>query len=248
MSNTRTPFCKICFDAKKPASDYNSHYVRASMDPKSAITCPILMATECRYCHGFGHTISRCEVRERNNQKRAAHAAAPAPAPAAVAPAKEPLSNNKFALLEEEEQPVLCQPSNGYARAARAAPAVSIPAPVARPVVVQAPHVRQQRQEPQQRYNNSRPYLSRREYEERERNTVEAQRREAELKEAQRIEEERMQAQRIEEQNKSKQVARRISRTPEEWREVDRIRALIALQEKRYPNARIGLADPDEDW
>lgn len=256
MSNSRTPFCKICFDAKKSASVYNSHYVRASMDPKSAITCPILLATECRYCHGFGHTISRCEVRERNNQKRAtgeqathhtyAPAAAQAAAPSAPAPApaaKRPSSNNKFALLEEEEdQPVLCKPSgNSYATVANSLPtppprAVVIPPPVPRPAVVQ------QRQSVANAVQ--RPYLSRRDYEERERNTVETQRREALRREAEKREEERKEAEaeRLEAQRRAQEAAKPRVRTAGELREIARIRACIKV------NPECRFADPDEDW
>ncbi len=239
MSNSRTPFCKICFDAKKPASVYNSHYVRASMDPKSAITCPILLATECRYCHGFGHTISRCEVRERNNQKRAtATAQATVPShPAAPAAAKKPSSNNKFALLEEEEdKPVLCKPSgNSYARVANSLPtppprAVAIPPPVPRPAVVAN--------------SVQRPYLSRRDYEERERNTIEGQRREALRREAEKREEERKEAEaeRLEAERRAQEAAKPKVKTAGELREIARIRACI----KANPECR--FADPDEDW
>lgn len=62
--------CKICFDAGKPESEYMSHHIRKTADPNSDIVCPVLLATECRYCHGLGHTLSRCPIREANNKRR----------------------------------------------------------------------------------------------------------------------------------------------------------------------------------
>lgn len=116
-TNTKSvskPFCKICFDAGKPESQYTSHYIRKTTDPNSAITCPILLATECRYCHQMGHTISRCTLREQNNRARDAPAprpvavAAPAPVstprPVAVAVSTTRQSNSRFAALDDDEE------------------------------------------------------------------------------------------------------------------------------------------------
>ena len=113
--NTRTvskPFCKICFDAGKPESQYTSHYIRKTTDPNSAITCPILLATECRYCHKMGHTISRCTLREQNNRARDAPAPVQAPVqapvsstrPVAVAAPVARQSNSRFAALDDDEE------------------------------------------------------------------------------------------------------------------------------------------------
>ena len=64
------PFCKVCQDAGKTEAEYTSHFVRRTTDPNSEVICPTLLATECRYCHGLGHTLSRCPVRENNNRRR----------------------------------------------------------------------------------------------------------------------------------------------------------------------------------
>ena len=58
----RKPFCKVCFDAGKPESEYTSHCVKASdrMTGTTIITCPTLLNTECRYCYGLGHTAKFC--------------------------------------------------------------------------------------------------------------------------------------------------------------------------------------------
>lgn len=120
-TNTKSvskPFCKICFDAGKPESQYTSHYIRKTTDPNSAITCPILLATECRYCHQMGHTISRCTLREQNNRARDAPAQAPrqvqasstrpvqasSTRPVAVAVSTTRQSNSRFAALDDDEE------------------------------------------------------------------------------------------------------------------------------------------------
>jgi hypothetical protein len=56
------PYCAHCFNLKKPESVYKSHFLRASPDPKSAVVCPELLATNCRYCFKNGHTVGACPV------------------------------------------------------------------------------------------------------------------------------------------------------------------------------------------
>lgn len=107
------PFCKVCFDAGKTESEYTSHYVRKTPDPNSELLCPVLKATECRYCHQMGHTISRCSVREQNNNRRRPDVAQ-APVQVAqqqqaqvvqqVAPLAPKKSNNKYAAFEEDDE------------------------------------------------------------------------------------------------------------------------------------------------
>lgn len=123
------PFCKVCFDAKKPESVYTSHFVRKTKDPNSEPTCPIVMATECRYCHKLGHTISRCVLREQNNARRDAQAQVRVQAPAPVhAPVRN--ANNRFSLFEEDEEVVVetvvaDYPSLGKTNTATVAPKMS---------------------------------------------------------------------------------------------------------------------------
>ncbi len=62
VQSTKKPYCKVCFDAGKPESEYPSHWVRSLPDRtgKTNVTCPTLLNTECRYCYQNGHTTKFC--------------------------------------------------------------------------------------------------------------------------------------------------------------------------------------------
>ena len=64
--------CKFCMDAGKSEEEYTNHFLRESKDPNSRITCPTLLATECRYCFKKGHTVSKCAklLKEKNGQQK----------------------------------------------------------------------------------------------------------------------------------------------------------------------------------
>jgi hypothetical protein len=68
--SNKKPFCKVCQDAGKPESQYTSHYVRSMPDKsgKTNVTCPTLLATECRFCYKLGHTTKFCPVIEANKK------------------------------------------------------------------------------------------------------------------------------------------------------------------------------------
>lgn len=75
----RKPLCKVCKDAGKVEIEYTSHFLRSLPDRngKITITCPTLLAAECRYCHKQGHTIKFCsvitdnkKVEERSNRRQ----------------------------------------------------------------------------------------------------------------------------------------------------------------------------------
>lgn len=53
-------FCKVCQDAGKPESIYTSHNVRQTQDKNSPVTCPTLLAQECRVCFKRGHSSKYC--------------------------------------------------------------------------------------------------------------------------------------------------------------------------------------------
>ena len=62
-SNANKPRCKFCYDAKKPASEYNSHCVKNN---KGDTICPTLLSIQCNYCHKTGHTVSKCKMIRKN--------------------------------------------------------------------------------------------------------------------------------------------------------------------------------------
>lgn len=76
---TKKPYCKVCFDAGKPESEYTSHWVRTLPDRtgKSKVTCPTLLNTECCYCYQSGHTVKFCPAikQDKEREKRRAKAA-----------------------------------------------------------------------------------------------------------------------------------------------------------------------------
>ena len=63
----KKPFCKVCFDAKKPREVYESHWVR---DREGNVTCITLNEQECRYCYKKGHTVKFCNEVARINKER----------------------------------------------------------------------------------------------------------------------------------------------------------------------------------
>ncbi len=61
--------CSMCFNAGRDS--YNTHFLRESRDPNSKITCPFLLAIECRYCGKYGHTKNYCPVFKFKNYSSA---------------------------------------------------------------------------------------------------------------------------------------------------------------------------------
>jgi len=55
------PFCKVCFDAGKPESEYTSHYLKSSPGPTGKLVCPTLLNQSCLTCGKCGHTSSYCD-------------------------------------------------------------------------------------------------------------------------------------------------------------------------------------------
>ena len=173
-NNQKKPFCKVCFDAKKPESEYTSHYVRSRPDQNgnTIVTCPILSATECRYCYKFGHTIKFCNVLEEkkkkdNKDKSVAIRNQKAAERNAVVPVSLKRDNatyaGKFASLYDEEEEVV-KPnvlvanndfptlnkkevkfeatSNSNWASVAAKPAAPVEKPVAKPATVQKAQAR----------------------------------------------------------------------------------------------------------
>ena len=69
-NNSKKPYCKVCHDAGKPESMYTSHCVKTYNVSTGAtnVTCPTLLALECRYCFKNGHTVKFCPVLEDNRK------------------------------------------------------------------------------------------------------------------------------------------------------------------------------------
>lgn len=70
--NAKKPHCKVCFDAKKPASEYTSHWVRSLPDRygNTVVICPTLLNTECKYCYKMGHTTKFCPAIKKNEKEK----------------------------------------------------------------------------------------------------------------------------------------------------------------------------------
>lgn len=63
-NKTVKPFCKVCFAAGKPESEYTNHFVRSSTGSDSKVICPTLLNLNCRYCGEGGHTVKFCKLIE----------------------------------------------------------------------------------------------------------------------------------------------------------------------------------------
>ena len=65
------PFCKVCYDAGLPVSDYTDHFVKDQPGPNGKVVCPTLHAQKCLTCGLPGHTSSYCPGTIRHEQERA---------------------------------------------------------------------------------------------------------------------------------------------------------------------------------
>ena len=90
--------CKFCKDAGKSEEEYMSHFLRESKDPESRITCPTLLAIECRFCFKRGHTVSKCaKLAKQKNGRNLQNA----PVKKAWSENTRPVAVNPFDLLSE---------------------------------------------------------------------------------------------------------------------------------------------------
>lgn len=46
------------------------HWLRENASYDSAIVCPVLLKTECRYCHKLGHNISKCQILANSKKEK----------------------------------------------------------------------------------------------------------------------------------------------------------------------------------
>ena len=64
-----TPYCKVCFDAGKPETEYTSHYLRSAPGPDGKLVCPTLLNQSCLTCGQRGHTSSYCDKRNQHQHQ-----------------------------------------------------------------------------------------------------------------------------------------------------------------------------------
>lgn len=65
------PFCKVCYDAGLPVTDYTSHFVKDQPGPNGKVVCPTLLAQKCLVCGIAGHTSSYCSQKNQQDAERA---------------------------------------------------------------------------------------------------------------------------------------------------------------------------------
>ena len=69
QSQTKKPFCKVCFDAGKTIAEYSTHYVRDR--PGGVVVCPTMLKQQCKYCKKNGHTPKHCPELEGKHEQPA---------------------------------------------------------------------------------------------------------------------------------------------------------------------------------
>lgn len=67
-TNNIKKYCKVCHDAGKSESEYQSHFIRENTNPNSKVVCPTLLSLECRYCSKKGHTVKYCKFLEKDKK------------------------------------------------------------------------------------------------------------------------------------------------------------------------------------
>ena len=101
-------FCKVCFDAGKPETEYTSHYPRSAPGPDGKLVCPTLLNQSCLTCGRKGHTSSYCGKRKPMTTTKPITMRTKPPAPTTMAmppPAKRAHYNpksNAFGALTDD--------------------------------------------------------------------------------------------------------------------------------------------------
>jgi len=57
----KKPFCKFCYNRRRPSSEFKSHFTKTGPEFGSKIVCPLLLAQQCARCGEIGHTPKQCE-------------------------------------------------------------------------------------------------------------------------------------------------------------------------------------------
>jgi hypothetical protein len=97
VSASSSPVCVHC---RNLGLEFD-HWLRESPEPDSPVVCKVLLATECRYCHAFGHTVGSCPAKKRSTMRNigALAPALSAPLSAPVLPAR---SKNVYSVFDDD--------------------------------------------------------------------------------------------------------------------------------------------------
>jgi hypothetical protein len=63
------PHCNVCQKAGKSKMEYSSHWPSSLVAGKNVALCPLILASECSYCHKNGHFIKFCPVLVEKQKK-----------------------------------------------------------------------------------------------------------------------------------------------------------------------------------
>jgi hypothetical protein len=68
-----SPYCKVCYDAGRPRSEYTSHFVKDQPGLNGKVICPTLLNQACRICGKTGHTSSYCSQYRYHREEQPIH-------------------------------------------------------------------------------------------------------------------------------------------------------------------------------
>ena len=95
----------VCVHCRNLGLEY-AHWLRKSPEPDSPVVCPVLLATECRYCHELGHTVAGCPAKKRNvplsYNGKPSPLIARTPIATVVAPALPARTNNAYSAFDND--------------------------------------------------------------------------------------------------------------------------------------------------
>jgi hypothetical protein len=55
------PFCTFCYNRRRPASEFKSHFTKTGPEFGAKIVCPLLLSQQCAKCGEIGHTPKYCK-------------------------------------------------------------------------------------------------------------------------------------------------------------------------------------------